>query len=134
MTLIEVLITLTVISVVLAMSAPSVVRTMEQAHADMVGANLRAIWIAERAYWLDHRVYATDLATLQTAGLLDPSIVAGSRYTYAISNADGSHFRAVATRVGSGVWSGQLAIDETGAISGAVTNARSNYQITPGFE
>jgi type IV pilus assembly protein PilE len=134
-TLMETLTALTVISVLLAMSVPSVVRTMEQAHADVAGANLRAIWSAQRFYWLDHRTYAADLVTLEAAGLLDPSIVSGGgRYAYSIASADAAGFSALATRAGSSVWSGQFAIDETGVIAGTVQKPGAGYQITPGYQ
>ena len=134
MTLIEALTALTVISILLAMAVPSVIRTMEQAHADLAGANLKAIWNAQRFYWLEHRVYANDLAALESAGLLDTVIVAGgSRYDYAIDSADATAFVAQAVRTGSGVWSGGFSIDETGAISGTVQRAGASDEITPGF-
>jgi type IV pilus assembly protein PilE len=126
---------LTVICVLLAASAPSVIRTMEQAHADVAGANLKAIFSAQRMYWLDNRDYSSDLATLEAEGLLDAAIVAGSsRYAYSIDSADANGFQALATRIGSGIWSGQFAVDETGAITGAVQRFGSDYQITPGFQ
>jgi type IV pilus assembly protein PilE len=135
LTLIEVMTALTVIAVLLAMSAPSVIRTMEQAYADVAGANMKAIVSAQRFYWLEHRTYATDLATLEAAGLLDRSIVSGSsRYTYSVDSADASAFQVLATRVGSSVWSGQFSIDETGVITGAVQKSGGGYQITPGFQ
>ena len=134
LTLIEALTALTVISVLLAMSVPSVIRTMEQAHADAAGANLTAIWNAQRLYWLDNRVYASNLGALQSARLLDASVVSGSsRYSFAISSADSSTFQATATRIGSSVWSGQFTIDETGATSGTVQKPGAGYVITPGF-
>lgn len=135
LTLIEALTALTVISILLATSVPSVVRTMEQAHADMAGANLRAVWCAQRSYWLDNRLYAPDLATLDAAGLLDAVIVGGTgRYTYSVVSADGAEFVATASRTGSSVWSGQFDIDETGTITGTVAKSGASYQITPGFD
>lgn len=134
-TLIEALTALTVISVLLAMSVPSVIRTMEQAHADTAGANLNAIWNAQRFYWLDNRTFAPDLATLEAANLLDVIIVTGnSRYTYAIDTSTASTFRATASRTGSTVWTGQFTIDEAGDITGTVENPGVSYAITPGFD
>ena len=60
------------------MSVPTVARTMEQAHADLAGANLKAVWNAQRFYWLEHRTYAADWAALEAAGLLDTAMYAGS--------------------------------------------------------
>jgi competence protein ComGC len=135
MTFVEALTVLTVISVILAMSVPSAIRTMEQTHADVAGANLQVIASAQRYYWLDHRSYAADLATLETAGLLDPSILSGrGRYAYSIDEADAARFRAVAVRTGSEVWSGEFSIDETGDLTGWVQAVGSQHHITPGFQ
>jgi type IV pilus assembly protein PilE len=134
LTLIEALTALTVVSVLLALSAPPVLRVMEEAHADTAGANLTAIWNAQRFYWLENRTYAADLATLEAAGLLDGTIAnAAGRYAYAIDSADDSSFVAVATRTGSEIWSGEFTIDATGAIAGAVQKSGADYAVTPAF-
>ncbi len=133
MTFIEVVTVMTVMSVLFVMAAPSFRRTIEQAHADIAGANLRAIWNAERFYWLENRVYTTNLAELQAEGLLDGAVVNGnSRYAYSVSSADNASFTAVATRINSSRWSGSFEIDETGDASGVV-KASGHPDITPGF-
>jgi type IV pilus assembly protein PilE len=135
LTLIEALTAMTVVSVLLAMSVPSVMRTMEQVHADSAGANLKAIWNAQRYFWLENRTYAADLAVLQAAGLLDNAIVSGSsRYSFAIDSANSTSFVATASRIGSSVWSGNFTIDETGAVGGFVQKSGASYAITPGFD
>lgn len=132
-TLIEVLTVAVLLGILFAMSAPSFVNTVEQAHADIAGANLQAIWSAERFYWLENRTYTTNLAALEAQGLLDPAIVAGtSRYGYSIASADDASFSAVATRINSGLWSGGFQIDETGVVGGVV-QALGHSDITPGF-
>lgn len=135
LTLIEALTAMTVVSVLLSMSVPSVIRTMEQAHADSAGANLKAIYNAQRYHWLENRAYAADIATLNAAGLLDNSIVAGSsRYSFAIDAADANSFFATASRIDSSVWTGQFTIDETGTSGGFVQKSGAGYAITPGFD
>ena len=132
-TFIEVLMVAVLLGILFAMAAPKFVDTIEQAHADIAGANLQAIWSAERFYWLENRTYTTNLAALEAQGILDPSIVAGtSRYSFSIASADDASFSAMATRIGSGLWSGSFQIDETGATSGAV-QALGHSDITPGF-
>jgi type IV pilus assembly protein PilE len=134
-TLVEALTAMAVLSVLLAMSAPPVIRIMEEAHADTAGASLTAIWNAQRFYWLEHRTYAASLATLESAGLLDAAIRSGSgRYVYAIDSADDGAFTASATRVGSSVWSGAFTIDHTGAVAGAVQKAGADYVVAPAFQ
>ena len=118
---IEVVTVLVVISVLVSMAAPSFTRTIEQSHADIAGANLQAIWSAQRFYWLENRTYATSLAQLDALDLLDPSIVNGTRrYTFRIANADDDSFQAEALRSGSTRWSGTFVVDETGDIMGTI--------------
>lgn len=129
----EVIIALAVIGVLMASSVPSFSRSVEQSHADMAGANLRAIWSAQRLYWLEHRTFASDLTTLESLGLLDPTIVSGgSRYSYSMAASDDETFAASATRVGSARWSGQFSVDETGSVSGTI-QASGVPAMSPGF-
>ncbi len=124
---------LTVIGILIAMSAPSFTRSVEQSHADIAGANLRAIWSAQRLYWLENRFYAADLAALQADNLIDSSIVNGSdRYSYQIAYADSTSFDAAASRTGSARWTGQFTIDEAGVVTGTIT-ATGADDISPGF-
>jgi len=132
--LMEVLVVLAVIGVFVSMSVPSFRRSMEQSRADIAGANLRAVWSAQRIYWLEHRCYTTDLSALESSGLLDSAIISGTpQYAYAVPSADSSAFTATATRRGSTRWSGQFSIDEHGAVSG-VLQAPGEPSIVPGFQ
>jgi Tfp pilus assembly protein PilE len=131
--LLEVMVVLTVIGILLSMSAPSFTRSIEQSHADIAGANLRAIWAAQRLYWLENRIFAPDLPTLAADRLIDPTIVAGSaRYSYQISYADTETFTAAAIRTGSTRWSGQFTLNDTGVVTGAIS-ASGVADISPGF-
>jgi prepilin-type N-terminal cleavage/methylation domain-containing protein len=132
MSLIEIMLVLLIIGVLLASVAPSFRRSLEQSHADIAAANLRSIWTAERLYWLENRTFCDSLSTLQSLDLVDATIVAAAEpYGYSLS-ADATTFTAEATRAGSNVWSGNLAIDETGAVTGSVSNGRGTT-IEPGF-
>lgn len=123
----------TVMAILIAMAAPSFRRSMEHSRADIAGANLRAIWTAQRLYWLEYRTYAVQLSQLESLGLLDPTIVsATTRYVYAIPSADSSAFTATATRSGSVRWTGQFTIDQDGVLSGVV-QATGQPDIEPGF-
>ncbi len=146
--LIEVMVVMVVIVVLISMAAPSFHRSIEQSHADIAGANLRAIWTAQRLYWLDYRTYAGNLYLLagkdpnpphddleDLRELLDPAIVSDNDpYDYGIGSASTSSFTATATRSGSTIWSGVLSIDETGVIpqDDAIT-ADGKDDIKPGF-
>jgi type IV pilus assembly protein PilE len=132
--LVEVMLVLAVMGVLVSMSAPSFRRSMEQSRADIAGSNLRAIWAAQRVYWLEHRSYAADLSALTSSGLLDPTVISSSTYyLYTVRAADSSSFTSTATRTGSTRWSGYFTIDAEGNLSGAI-QAAGEPNIVPGFQ
>ena len=132
--LIEVLVALTIISILTSMAVPAFQRAVDQSRADIAGANLRAIWSAERCYWLENRTYTSDLSTLVTLDLLDPAIVSSSTfYSYQITAATSSSFTAKATRIGSSRWSGQFTITQAGTVTGSIT-ASGEVPISPGYQ
>jgi Tfp pilus assembly protein PilE len=132
--ILEVIIVLTIIAILASMSVPSFYKGLEQSRANMAGAKLRAIWSAERMYWLEYRTYTTDLSSLQGMGLLDPTIVSGQGfYTYQISYADSNTFSATAARAMNSRWNGSFTIDDTGTVSGAL-QASGEQNIVPGFQ
>ncbi|MBN1590905.1 MAG: prepilin-type N-terminal cleavage/methylation domain-containing protein [Pirellulales bacterium] len=126
--LIEFMVTLAILGVVVAFAVPSFRRSAEQSHADIATANLRAIWTAERLYWIEYGQYADSFADLVELGLLDSefnsetSDVTMGHYTYSQPTVDDDvpSFTVTATRSGSSTWSGSFTIDETGAVVGSV--------------
>ena len=131
--IVEVMVVLTIIGVLISVSAPSFTRSMEQSHADLAGANLRAIWNAQRIYWLENRSYANSLVDLAALDLIDSSTVSGTqRYTFSITVSNASDFTAVAARNNSQRWSGTFSIDATGTITGYIS-ASGAGTISPGF-
>jgi prepilin-type N-terminal cleavage/methylation domain-containing protein len=121
-TLTELMVTLTIIGVLAAMSVPSFQRAVVQSRADAAAANLRAVWAAQRLYWLEYQVYAS-LPTLKGLGLLDPTFDdSDAAYVYGpVTSDDGfvNHFQVTATPR-DGTWAGQYRIAETGTIDGEV--------------
>jgi prepilin-type N-terminal cleavage/methylation domain-containing protein len=73
-TLMELMVVLVIMGVLAAFAIPSYRRAIEQSRADIAGANLRAIWAAERSYWLETQEYTEDLSLLTRLGLLDPRL------------------------------------------------------------
>jgi type II secretory pathway pseudopilin PulG len=134
--LMEALISLVLMSVVLAMGVPRCQLSLEQSRASVAGANLRSIWSAQRLYWLEYRAYAPDLGTLQSANLVDPSLATSTApYTYdAALSGDGTSFTATATRAGSSSWSGGFTIAADGGFSGSVQQAGQGTSIVPNFQ
>jgi type IV pilus assembly protein PilE len=120
--MIEVMVVVTLMSVILAMTGPSFLRAVEKSRADVAAANLRAVWCAERFYWVEYRTYTYDLSNLASLGLLDPQIASASApYSYSVSvSADGNGFTATASRASGSSWSGSFSIDQTGTLSGVV--------------
>jgi prepilin-type N-terminal cleavage/methylation domain-containing protein len=132
--LIELMVVLTILGVLVATAVPSFRKSIEQSRADIAAANLRAIWSAERLYWLENRVFAGSLSDLESSDLIDSTISGGSEsYQYAIDAADATTFTATATRSGSGTWAGSFSIDQTGVVAGSVSDSRG-ITITPGFQ
>jgi Tfp pilus assembly protein PilE len=137
----EVMVVLTIMGVLISISMPSFRRTLEQAKADIAGANLQAIWAAQRVYWLEQRVYAPDVATLVGGGLLDPSLQTTSggtsatpSYTYTITTpSDESSFTATATRAANSSWTGSFSIDQTGTLTGSL-QASGETALVPGLQ
>ena len=132
--LIEVMTVCVIMGVLSAISVPQFSRAMEQSRANIAVANLRAIWTAQRAFWLQPpegyapNTFAPDLATLRNAKLLDRSILddtggdvaPGITYVYKIIQTDLSTFQASARRANSTVWASTLTIDSNGDVAGNV--------------
>lgn len=133
-TLVELMVVMVVIGVLAVIAVPSYQRAMEQSRADIAAANLRAIWSAERLYWLDYHTYSADLSGLRSMGLLDGEILLSTTgYSYSITSAGSDSFQAAATRTGTAAGAGQYTIDETGTISGTV-QAPGGAALTPSFQ
>jgi prepilin-type N-terminal cleavage/methylation domain-containing protein len=134
-TLLEMLVALVVTGVLLSIGVPQFQQSLEQSRADVTGANLRAIWSAQRLYWLQNRTYAPDLNTLLSANLIDPTLTtATTPYSYAITADSSSDFTATATRGGSTSWNGSFAITSTGTITGSVAQSAQGVAIVPRFQ
>ncbi len=132
-TLVEMSVVLIIMGIFVTMAMPKFSRSLESAKADVAGANLRAIWTAERIYWLDNRSYTSSLATLVSLNLLDPSIPTDASYTYLVTAADVATFTATAQRVPNVSWSGTITITQDGGLSGTLTSAGQS-PIVVGFQ
>ncbi|MBN2216851.1 MAG: prepilin-type N-terminal cleavage/methylation domain-containing protein [Pirellulales bacterium] len=132
--LIELMVAVAILGVIIAFAEPSFRRTIEQSRADIAVANLRAIWTAQRLYWLENRTYAESLSDLESLDLLDATLLTASDpYSYQIGDdADETTFTATATRASGGAWSGGFTINQTGAVTGSVS--ASGVTIGPSFQ
>ena len=137
-TLTELMVTVTIMGVLVGMSAPYFGRALEQSRADFAVANLRAIWAAQRLYWLEYHAYTDKLTQaspkgLFELGLLDPAIVGTTGdYTYTVPSAGSNTFQAKATRAAGTGWTGWFTIDQNGTTAGSISAGTAT--ITPGFQ
>ncbi len=137
-TLIEMSVVLIIMGIFVTLAMPRFSRSLESARADVAGANLRAIWTAERAYWLDNRTYTSSLDVLVSLNLLDPTITSITSYTYLVTEADASTFTVTAQRAPNASWSGTLTItqgisSQDGNVTGALTSL-GQQNIVVGFQ
>jgi len=124
-TLVELSVAMVIICLLMTMAAPNFRLAIEEARANAASANLRAIWSAQRAYWLEHRTFSDSLTALQSLDLIDAAVAESATnpkavYVYQIVAADAGAFSARALRNSSGVWVGQIEIDEEGRVTGAI--------------
>ena len=136
-TLVEMMIVLVVMGVMISFGIPKFSIALEQSRANVAGANLRAIWTAERIYWLDNRTYNTSLSVLVSQDLLDPSITSDPYYTYNVTDADTATFTATATPAANSSWSGTLTItqgvnNQDGLVTGTLSQGQA--KIVVGFQ
>jgi general secretion pathway protein G len=132
-TLVETTVVLIIMGVLMALAMPRFSRSLESARADVAGANLRAIWAAERIYWLENRTYTPSLDTLVSLNLLDASITSNTYYSYVVTTADKASLSATAQRIGATSWSGTLTITQDGALTGTLTKS-GEADIVVGFQ
>jgi len=116
-------------------------KAMEQSRADIAVAGLRAIWTAQRLYYIENQTYATSLNVLVSAGLLSlkdfnqTSDDSTRHYYYMIdAGASSTTFTASAWRYDrrDGTltpWNGSLTINQDGTVDGYVylTNEADSY-------
>ncbi len=132
-TLVEMSVVLIIMGIFITLAMPRFSRSLESARADVAGANLRAIWTAERIYWLDNRTYTTSLDVLVSLNLLDPSITSNTSYTYLVTAADVATFTATAQRAPNVSWSGTVTITQDGGLTGTLTSP-GQADIVVGFQ
>jgi Tfp pilus assembly protein PilE len=129
---VEIMMVLVIISVLLAIAAPSFQRATEQVQCNVAAANLQAVWAAQRFYWLENHQYSANFPNL--GDMVDPSIsAAATPYVYSIQIIDNNTFSVSATRTGNSKWGGQLVIDQTGVLTGVIQTP-GQQDIVPGLQ
>jgi len=131
------------------MCVPTFQKAIEQSRIDIAAANLRAIWAAERLYWLENHVYTDNMTkndplqsdSLIDLGLLDPEIISNSGgFDYSVNiTTSTSNPKTLATAIRQSeadTSSITLTINETGEITstGTAPGFPSGTTQTPGFQ
>ena len=134
-TLIELMVVVVLIGILAAMAAPRFGKAVQQVKDNVAVTNLKAIWAAERYYWIQQpgsqvtrgqivtHLYA-DLPTLQSQNLIDSTLNNGNGpYTYTVvSNSNFTNdFTALATLNGGSTGFMISSLSVNGALSGQVT-------------
>lgn len=144
-TLVELTVVMLVIALLASIGVPRFVHSLEQSKVDMAASNLRAIWTAQRLYWLAHQTYAPDLVSLYTDPvdgenfLAMPDAVDPTQPYYVCALTPGSatatDFQATATRSPATAWTGSLTIGSNGVVTGSITGPDGAiYNPTPNFQ
>ena len=97
--LIELLIVVAIIGIIAAIAIPNLLASRRAANEGSAQSSLRTIHSSQATYQATagSGVFSTDLATLNTAGLIDPVLSGGTKsgYTFAVVGAGGSGSSAV---------------------------------------
>jgi type IV pilus assembly protein PilA len=120
-TLIEIMIVIAVVLIVLAIAAPSFLRSRIVANESMALSNCRTINNACQLYTINHDAYPAGLSDLieptSNPPYIDPALAVGQKqgyqYTYTLVNADHFTLTASSTTVMKGRY---FYMDETGVI------------------
>lgn len=126
-TLIEVGTVAVLIGIVVSAALPRFALAVETTRVDQAAAVLRSIERSQRMYRLETGAYAGTLSALHDIRLLDAGVVStSSPFSYRVVTADAWGFTAEADRDDTSVWFGTLTVDETGEITGTVSNGEGD--------
>jgi len=130
-TITELLLVSALIGLMAMAGVPRAARAFELGRLDDASSVLHSIWRGQRLYWLETRAYADDLRDLEALGLVDDEVLLGKAdFKFAVDAADADSFSVTATRQYSSEWTGTVSIDETGALSGSLSNGAGDV-LTP---
>jgi prepilin-type N-terminal cleavage/methylation domain-containing protein len=142
-TLIELIVVLVVMMVLAQFMVYPTQRALEQSRTDIAVAGLRAIWTAQRLYYIENQTYASSISTLINGGLLSnqdfnqTSNDSARHYYFMIdAGATSSSFTASAWRYDrrDGAltnWNGNLSINQDGTVDGFIYRANESNSFTP---
>ncbi len=120
-TLVEIMVVILIVSILVALAIPNILRSRVAANEGAAIANLRTLSTACQAYHIDQQVYPVSLETLSTANppYIDNVLGAGSKqgYNFIYESSDGDHFTINANPAHAGLLKGRyFYLDESGSI------------------
>ncbi len=121
--LLELMVVIVVLGVLATAAVPRATYQAERLRLDRAVQDLRSIWKAERRHRLMTGVWTDDLDQLVSEGLLRlrPEGDA-AHWTCEVAVARGDRLVIRARRKPEGSWRGEIVLDETGEVSGFVTD------------
>ena len=137
-TLLEMMVSVIVLSVLISFSVPRFRKAFEQARVDLATANLQAIWTAQRLYKVQNGAFAQNISP-ELDDYLDPAFVANlnnakASFLYYISTGTytPTTFDAQAVRNPNltSFWYGYVDLDQAGMLVGGIRNADGDL-VTP---
>jgi type IV pilus assembly protein PilA len=120
-TLVEIMVVILIVSVLVALAVPNILRSRVAANEGAAIANLKTLSTACQAYHIDQQAYPQSLQTLSTANppYIDNTLGAGSKqgYNFIYESSDSDHFKINANPAHTGLLKGRyFYLDENGAI------------------
>lgn len=120
-TLVEIMVVLLILSVLIAIAVPSILRSRVAANEGAAIATLKTLSTACQAYHIDQQVYPSGLQVLSTANppYIDNALGSGKRqgYEFVYESADSDHFTVHANPTHTGLLKGRFFyLDESGGI------------------
>ncbi len=120
-TLIEIMIVLLILSVLIAIAVPSILRSRVAANEGAAMGNLKTLNTACQAYHIDQQTYPESIQTLSTTNppYIDNVLGSGTRqgYEFVYESSDSDHFTIHANPIHTGLLKGRyFYLDESGTI------------------
>ncbi len=123
-TLLELLITVTIIGVFASYGVPRFAKVSEQSKVDMACTNMESIWTAQRLYKAKTGDFTDKITDLND--FLDDSFIftinsEASNFSYSMSTPTTTTFEIYAERQNGHSWTGTIMLNSTGTFTGSVS-------------
>lgn len=143
-TLIELVISVTIIGIIAAYGLPRFQKSMEQSRVDMATANMETIWTAQRLFMAQQNKFTgnmDDLAPFLDQGFILASSNPANAFVYIASAPTETTFEITAIRQKynemnnptqkNNNWSGTITLDSSGTLTGFVFSKDGSLTVYP---